>query len=372
MERELQTIHQLTCLQLSGNISQEEQAQLDELISRNRDAMAHYEELCKHYDSAEVRAVTFDGSRIQLGIWSKLEQQRAQRKIRYYSVAAILTLAVASMVYLFAPRNAKKEPSQALAAAGISLQLPNGNTIDLSNTSGKMPLGATTLNNANKILSYSTAAGSAAGGLATLRVPVGKDYKLELADGSEVWLNSATTVKFPFSFGGNTREITIDGEAYVKVAPDATKPFTVHLPGSSVQVLGTEFNINTYDSLQSSVALVAGTVKYLTPGQSQVIKPGFAATYKKGSGISMSTFDEDLTLSWRRGVFVFENASLQEISRVLPRWFGVQVVLDDPALGEKYFSGTLDRNRPLDKQLAKFVAASNMNFYFEGDVLHFK
>src|SRR5690606_32808342 len=100
----------------------------------------------------------------------------------------------------------------------------------------------------------------------TLTVPAGLDYKVHLPDGSEIWMNSTSQLQFPSEFSAATREISIKGEAYLNVAPNKEKPFIVHLPKSTVRVLGTEFNVNTYGLNTETVALVKGSVQLNTPG----------------------------------------------------------------------------------------------------------
>ncbi|MDQ0107502.1 ferric-dicitrate binding protein FerR (iron transport regulator) [Chitinophaga terrae (ex Kim and Jung 2007)] len=359
-------------------ISREEEEELNALIAEDPDALEHWEAIRKYHESPAVAQIYRDveSSAPLDTIWESLERRfkerfRQERRRRIMYVTAMAAAVVGALLFISLPfKKNLVTTDKRLQIAGIELQLPDGKKIDLSKTEGQVPIGATTLRNANNILSYNTTSGSAPAGLAVLKVPVGKDYKLQLADGSEVWLNSSTTVTFPFSFG-NSREITISGEAYIKVAPDPNKPFLVKLPGSTVQVLGTEFNINTYDNGLDKVALVKGSVKLQTPGQSLVIQPGYQAVYTKGKGIQAAPFEDDLTLSWRRGIYAFYDISLEEICQVLPRWFGVQVVMDNQRVAGKRFAGELDRNKPLSKQL-KLFSDGGVTYYYEGEVLHFK
>jgi len=207
--------------------------------------------------------------------------------------------------------------------------------------------------------------------LATLTVPAGADYSLVLQDGTRIQVNAATTVKFPMSFNGPTREIYITGEAYIKAAPDPSRPLRVILPGSVVEVLGTEFNVNAYDPA-AKVALVSGKVKFVSAADSIVLKPGFMGSITQ-SGITVGEFDEYETLSWRTGRFIFRNARFEHVCSVIPRWFGAEIAFDNKQTSDKRFSGTIDRYQPLDLQLKGLKATGAIDYHVDADsVIHFK
>lgn len=338
--------------------------------------MEYWKSRQQYYQTMNAPGVqeAFDENIALVDVWDRIEKARRTRKIRRtLGIAAIGLLAIGALTYILVP-SARLKPEIAATntpANGIQLTLPGGNTIDLSTTQGQVAVAGATLQNANKVLKYTAEEGQSTGGIATLTVPTGKDYKLQLADGSEIWLNSATVVQFPFAFGDN-REITIKGEAYLKVAAHADKPFLVNLGSTRIQVLGTEFNVNTYDSGLVKIALVAGSVKLQVSEQSRVIRPGYQAVYAEGTPIKTQPFDEDYILSWRKGIFKFQDISLDEICRVLPRWFGISVVMDSRQTAGKRFSGELDRNKSLEKQLELFKTATELDYYFQDGVLHFR
>jgi len=368
-------IDQLTSQQVAGIISREEEDYLNELLSRDSEALEYWKSKRQYYETMNAPDIHRHSMKILpdkcLGTHRKNTPYHNLR--RTLSIAAIGLLAIGTLTYLLVP-SARTKPEIAAVntpANGIRLTLPGGSTIDLSTTQGQVAVAGATLQNANKVLRYTPEEGKTTGALATLTVPIGKDYQLQLADGSVIWLNSATTVQFPFAFGDN-REITINGEAYVKVAAHADKPFLINLGNTRIQVLGTEFNVNTYDSGLVKIALVAGSVKLQAPEQSRVIRPGYEAVYAEGATIKTHPFDEDYTLAWRKGIFKFQDISLDEICRVLPRWFGIDVVMDSRQTAGKRFSGELDRNKSLEKQLELFKNATELDYYFKDGVLHFR
>ncbi len=257
----------------------------------------------------------------------------------------------------------------------IQLQLAGGRPIDLSAAGNIINLQEAQLKNANKTLSFQATEGKAAG-LNTLTVPVGMDYKIVLADSTEVWMNSATVLQFPFAFRGNTREISLSGEAYLKVAANPSKPFIVHMPHASIEVLGTAFNVNSYDSGIVRVSLMNGAVKLKSDNKEIVLRPGMEGVCSESAAtsadFSLHSFDEKDVLSWMHGIHVFYNASIQEISTVLPRWYGIAVVLDNSNIARERFSGFIDRNKPIQDFLENLKSTNSADYYFKGETLHLK
>jgi ferric-dicitrate binding protein FerR (iron transport regulator) len=371
---------------LTGTLTQEEEAALQHLFLSNPHARLAYEELAGSLPAEDVE--TGFARRKENQTWRDLatgfrEQQQPQSTVRHIpfckkrwaaAAAVIGVLAVAAIFWQQLGKERKTDLAGVPSKPAIELQLANGQVIDLSKEEGAIDAGAVQLNNNHKVLTYAVDNNSTApAGMNSLFVPTGMDYQVKLADGSEVWLNSATRLEFPLSFSGNKREITIHGEAYVKVAKDAAKPFIVHLPHSTVQVLGTEFNVNTYDSGVVKVALVEGSVNMQAPTGDSRLSPGKQAVYRAGQPITQVTFDARQVLSWRKGLFYFNDASLEEISRVVPRWYGVHVVIDNPAILSRRFSGVINRNHPITVFMEDLKAISHIDAQIDQKgILHFR
>ncbi|MGN7720182.1 FecR family protein [Chitinophaga sp. 22620] len=369
---------------VTGTLTQEEEVAWEHLFNSNPDARTAYAGLANQLP-VEATQAGFRGNMAKRP-WRDLaaefrDQQQVAGKVahmRHYKkswvAAAVLVGILAGAGILWNTINkTSKDALTTKAKPGIELKLAGGKIIDLSKQQGGIDAGTVRLNNSNKTLSYATGSDQAAAGVNTLTVPIGMDYKLHLADGSEVWLNSATELEFPLSFAGQTREITIRGEAYLKVTKDAARPFIVHLPHSTVEVLGTEFNVNTYDSGVVKVALVEGAVNLRATTRESKLTPGKQAIYHAGGPILQEIFDARQVLSWRKGLFYFNNASLEEISKVVPRWYGVQVMIDDPAILSRRFSGVINRNRPIAIFLEDLKVISHIDARIDqAGILHFK
>lgn len=384
MKRDPRHIHALMTSWITGTITQEEALYLKRLIDEDPTIKATWEEFKGQFPKEDIQNAF---QRYETYNWIPAEEITGvgEKRGRTYLVkrlaaAAVTITAIATGWYLFNRNNTSlvQQPvanaiHQQAGRQDIALQLSNGETINLSTTSDSIQLEDARLNNAGKTLSY-TLAGKQVPELSSmnsLRVPVGKDYRVTLSDGTEIWLNSATTLKFPFKFSGKAREIAISGEAYLKVARHTAMPFLVHTQHGTVQVLGTSFNINDYDSGTVKVALVEGAVR-LKAGEKQVtIRPGKEAVYTLNKGIRLQDFDAEEVLSWRTGKYYFSNATLEQILTVLPRWYGIRVVIDNPALNNQRFAGMMDRNRPVQAFLDNLSQTMNFSYYFDKEeVLH--
>lgn len=384
MEFDPMIIEQLASLEVEGVISPDDKEYLHRIIEENAEAKAVYERKKAVYLQIDkvlaanpgYSKLTLDGVQRQIRRDGEIKRDRIIRVITWTagSVAAGIVLAIGAFFY-FKPTIPQPGENLLVKAekSGILLKTPQGSTINLSIAQGPLSVDGTTLTASGKSLRYKATDSASTISQATLSVPSGKDYRLLLADGTEIFLNSATTIRFPFAFG-TTREIAIDGEAYLKVANDQEKPFIVRLPeGRSVQVLGTEFNINTYDTIHQKIALVVGKVKVTKPGSTVVLHPGKESVDKE-DGYNINSFDPDMTLSWINGIYRFDDISLIEFCKILPRWFGIDVILDDPKLAEqKHFTGRIDRNKNINESLRMMASFGDLKYYYDKDsVLHIK
>lgn len=205
-----------------------------------------------------------------------------------------------------------------------------------------------------------------AGQMVEVTTPRGGQYYAVLSDGSKVWLNAASSIKFPSSFKGDSREIEITGEIYLEVAQNVKQSFVIKTGDTEVQVLGTSFNINAYtDEDAVRTTLVEGSVKVKAVGKELVLKPGQQAsvTYKDHSLVK-STVQTDEVLAWRSGIFNFNNADIKAMMRQISRWYDVDVVYEGQ-IPERIFEGKMQRDIPLSSAL-KILELNKINFRVEG------
>lgn len=366
---------------LTGSLKEQEEQDFLSMMEESEAFRESFEELKSRFPEQDI---TDSFARLkQPGKWKdiasdikKKQARKAAGRMRLLSAAAVIAAIAFGGWWLLGTRPVKQpiviasvKPNQ---SKGILLRLNDGKLIDLSKTKGVIPTSSGTLNNENETLTY-TDNNAKDLGVNKLFVPVGMDYKMVLADGTKLWLNAATEVEFPFNFTGPNREITINGEAFLEVASDAKRPFILHLPRSSVQVLGTEFNVNSYDKKNVSVSLVSGSVKMKAAEKEIVIAKGMEAVLDGSGDIRQQSFDMRHTLSWREGLFYFKQANLEEISGVLPRWYGINVVIDNSKILSRKFTGVVDKNQPIEIFMSDMKRISGIDAYLDKDkVLHFK
>jgi hypothetical protein len=206
----------------------------------------------------------------------------------------------------------------------------------------------------------------------TLTVPPKTDYRIELADGTEVHLNASSTLRFPFIFPGKTREVYLEGEAYFIVAKNPKQPFIVHTPSTSVKALGTAFNINSYDSGMIITSLVQGAaVTDVGDTLDVTLKPGYEAIYRTGERFKVKRFDESVTLGWREGIYRFRNKNLQELEPVIQRWFGLKLAFDKQSMAAMQYSGCLEKDKPLQYFLEQLSTSLNIEYRIYDNTIHF-
>ena len=203
----------------------------------------------------------------------------------------------------------------------------------------------------------------------TLSNPKGsKVIDMILADGSHVWLNSGSSLTFPLAFQGNERKVSITGEAYFEVAKNASMPFKVSVAGKcEIAVLGTHFNINSYDDEASiNTTLLEGKVKVtgLATGEYFLIAPGQQVQMSSDSKMTINTRPNlEGVMAWKNGYLHFENADLKTIMRQLARWYDVEVVYQGE-LPKRQFAGELQLDLKLS-QMLKILETNNVHFKIE-------
>ncbi len=252
------------------------------------------------------------------------------------------------------------------------LTLSNGRTIDLSAAkNGKLAnQGSMVISkNANGQIVYADSednSPSQNNGFNIAATPRGGQYQLVLADGTKVWLNAASSIKYPVVFNGNERRVELTGEAYFEVAHNKEKPFWVISNGQQVEVLGTHFNINAYgDENAVKTTLLEGSVKVSSAGKDKILKPGEQAQLE-GGNIRVAEVDVDEVVAWKNGFITFNNADIKSIMRQLGRWYNVDVSFTGDISELRSFSGDMPRSAPLSEVL-KALELSKINFKIDGN-----
>ena len=206
-----------------------------------------------------------------------------------------------------------------------------------------------------------------------LTTPIGGEYSLVLSDGTKVFLNADSELKYPVEFSDGKRIVDLKGEAYFEVHKDSLRPFIVRMNGAEVTVLGTSFNVNTYgDDGQIYTTLVNGSVRVssMKNKQEEILKPGMQSVMNVQSGLlTVRKVDVEPYVAWREGRFVFRAMTLDLIMRQLQRWYDFEVFYQNSELKDYEFRGVIKRDMDLDKVLSVIKATTNVDFEVKGKVI---
>ncbi|SDE85421.1 FecR family protein [Mucilaginibacter pineti] len=202
----------------------------------------------------------------------------------------------------------------------------------------------------------------------TIETPPGGQYQIVLPDGSKVWLNAASSLKYPAAFTGTDRQVELTGEAYFEVAKDKAHPFKVKTNRETVEVLGTHFNINSYsDEPTLKTTLLEGSVKISTANTEQIIKPGEQAVL--GNSLKIQQADEEEVMAWKNGLFVFNDEPLESIMRKVSRWYDLDVQYSDIDKTQAFIGG-ISRFSNVSKVLQKLESTKMVHFKILGKTIY--
>ena len=216
-------------------------------------------------------------------------------------------------------------------------------------------------------------------GYNTIVTPVGGQYQVVLSDGTKVWLNAVSSLRFPTRFGGKERDVETSGEVYFEVAKVMIKdnaitntssrmPFVVKSGGQQVEVLGTHFNINAYgDSNVTRTTLLEGSIKVSVAGSSvaQVLKPGQQAQVSKSADVKVISVDADDVVAWKSNLFQFNNTPIEQVMLQVKRWYDIDVVYSG-AKPELLFTGVVPKNNNISTLLKVLESTGGVKFGIEG------
>ncbi len=195
----------------------------------------------------------------------------------------------------------------------------------------------------------------------TIETPYGGQYQVNLPDGSRVWLNSASSLKYPVHFSGSERKVEITGEAYFEVARNPALPFRVKNAGQTIEVLGTHFNVMSYPGESTiNTTLLEGSVKVLSSKGNKLLTPGQQAR-NGDQGIDVVTVDTEEVVAWKNGFFIFKSEDAGSIMRQISRWYDVDIEIQGDISG-KNFGGRISRSRNVSEVLEVLESTGSIKF----------
>lgn len=295
--------------------------------------------------------------------WKQLERQihfkRNNHYLTIFKYVAILLLILSTGLYYYSQRFTTDKPFTLTVTANIPvpgstkaiLILESGEEIEL--TSGQnfclqQDTNIQILNTDNILrINISDSISPLKENYSTLSVPKGGEYRIVLSDGSKVWLNSDSRLRFPSPFSGDKRTVFLEEEAYFEVAHDTQKPFVVSTEDMSIRVLGTKFNVKAYAEDEAVyTTLVSGSVRTNNKQStySTLLSPNEQCIYYPGNNrMETRKIDPQTFLGWVQGRFIFENETLEEILKQLGRWYDTEIFYQNPRVAKYRFTGNVDR-----------------------------
>lgn len=304
--------------------------------------------------------------------YERILQQIHTRPVRTFhfgriTAAAAVLLLIATGIWLWQHPSSPKTISQtyttdiAPGQTGAVLTLSDGREVVLDS----MPDGVVASQYGAQAvmkkgqLSYQSQDAGATIAYHTMSTPKGRQFQLILPDGTKVWLNAASSLKYPTVFNGKERLVTVTGEAYFEVAQNASRPFRVKTGNDgNIEVLGTSFNVNAYANEDDiSTTLLEGSVRIgrtiLQPGQQLMLRSG-----------TVKDANMDKVMAWKNGIFNFNDERLQDVMRQLERWYDIEVVYEK-GVPDTYFYGKVSRDVSL-VGILKVLEATRVHFRIEG------
>ncbi len=200
----------------------------------------------------------------------------------------------------------------------------------------------------------------------TISTPRAAQFQLVLSDGTKVWLNAASSLRYPIAFTGKERSVELSGEGYFEVAKNREKPFLVKTDGMEVIVLGTHFNIMAYrDETAIRTTLLEGVINVRHEKQTDLLKPGKQAILRRdNNNMTVSNANINQAVAWKNGYFYFDKSDIKEIMRQVSRWYDLDIVYETQ-LPDMKFSGKIERSLPLSG-IAHLLESSQIHFRIEG------
>ncbi len=377
-------VYELISGKLDDVLSEEEERELSGWLEADGEHRVIFDEMRRLHEQAKLLRREFNpdvegtlrrlkvrgGKRIGLHAWWK------------YAAMFVLPLGIA-----FALWQGLKEEKIVLhrqfgevarpGAERAVLKLFDGKTVVLDSTSGNMLIArgenVRVEVDSNRLLRYSredTVVTSREERKNELIVPRGGEYQIVLADGTRVWLNSATKLIFPQNFTGKERRVMLSGEAFFDVARDENKPFIVETSRMDVKVLGTRFNVNAYtDNEVVSTTLVDGSVEVASGTQKPImLEPGEQA-YGEAGELEKREVNIRLYTSWIDGRFMFNNVELEEIAKQISRWYDVEIFFTNENVKRTRFTGGMVKFKPLDDLIRMIESTSPVRFSVKGKTI---
>lgn len=374
---------------IRGTITESEHDELDRWVEENDDNMLLFEELTddKNIEAnlewmdkvATERVLTLTKKKVGFNP----ERNNFKSKRWVYNIAASVILLIAAFVIYKLINNEPSEQNLITkfdqdeikpGSNKATLTLNNGSVIDLDSASnGLIKSDDGTIINKYKdgeIFYSDSSSSNITASYNTLATPKGGQFKVRLPDGSHVWLNAASSLKYPTSFAAAQRVVELKGEAYFEISKDKIRPFIVKLAdGSDVKVLGTHFNVMAYENeKEKAITLLEGRVEITKGNVSQRLIPGQQGRIISDEILLVNAADTVQVTGWKNGQFIFHDADIQSVMRQVARWYDVDVNYETS--NTQHFNATISREEPVLKLLHILEETGQIHFKTENKTIY--
>lgn len=365
------------------DLSVDESKEIEQWLNENEENKALYEAILegkrRKERDAYVDALDLDKAWKRIETQTQLKAGRILRLKDWMGRIAVILLfgAILSAVYFMTRKTEVPQLAQQTViepgSSKATLKLSNGQIVQLEDADNKSftEEDGTLIDNKEGELNYASSDNGEMILYNTVRVPIKGEYQMKLADGTQVWLNSDSEIKFPVQFNGENRKVWVKGEVYFDVNHKPDQPFIVEAKGNQVVVLGTQFNIEAYDDQKTMITtLVEGSVRLTNKRKSVVMKPNEQSIAKDdGSEIATKEIDARAYTLWKDGVFYFEEADLKTIMERMRRWYGIDVFYANQTVQNKRFSIELKRYDDFDRVLDILSRTNKLSFEIDDNTV---
>ena len=381
MERYDENIVRLLEAYLTGRLDEEGRKVLEAWCGEDARNRAFFEQVCRDGQIAREDSIyaAVDEERAFRRFLERIRGRKRRLGKRVLRYAAVLMLPVAvALLWLWQGTEPEAVGVQEIApgSAKAVLTLAGGERVHLQKGQAQesAKLAEMAVEQGEGVLSYRDVKAQAKRKVEynTLATGRGGEYCLVLSDGTAVYLNAETKLKYPVAFGDGERRVALEGEAYFEVATDSARAFVVEVNGLEVQVYGTTFDITTFYEGEVRTVLAEGSVgvRRMDGGEERRIVPGEMAVYDEGDGsLAVKEVDVALYTSWIEGLFKFEEERLEDIMETLSRWYDVEVFFYNDALRDALFTGDLRRYKNIGEHLRMLEMTTNVAFEVKGNTV---
>lgn len=364
-------IANLIVARLSSTSTEEDEHKLDEWLEASSRHRLLYRKVSEknHLELFLQRMAEHDSRAKYEKFRLHMAASRRRRWLRRWGSVAAVLIPMVVYIGIYTLRNMEDTHKEQYILPGqyqAILTLPGGESIPLAEGNKDGKLQHTNAFLFNDTLTYRKDSDRTRKEYHRITIPRGGEYMLKLSDGTMVWLNSETELRYPSAFVGEQRKVFLKGEAYFEVTHDSLHPFVVETGKQKVTVLGTSFGIRAYkDTDDVLTTLKAGKVRVEGENQSTVLKPGDQARYKNGQMMVEKVNTLEYT-AWHKGIFIFIDRPLEEILNTLSRWYNIEVFYTSATFKQIRFTGELQRYGDIRELLDRIEKLEKVRFEFKG------